>query len=402
VSVGPGSTGPPDGVRSVLLCSTGMVDIPPETGGGVEAYVYDIARSLASRGASVSVVSNPRSGWAGNDHVRFVVSGSVVDRFPLGPVASTLAHLLGGSATARAALSDLADGRRPSVIHLNEEVSATLLCRSKLLVGVPKVYTLHNPPPVEGTERFRSADWLFRYLDSIASRRLLWGKVQVIVALSSWIRTYLIDRGLDPKAIVHLPLPIDTSLFHPSVEPEAPTPPYVLYVGRLDARKSVHTLVDAMAASTSRWRAILVGDGPLRESLSAHIRRRGLEARVEILPKVPFDRLLALYRGASVFVLPSTLEAAPRVVLEAAASGVPVVVPDLFVYADLAEQGYALRFVAGDAGSLAQTIDRLAGDEATRRRLGAAGRRFAVERAQFDQFVEGLLGAYRTAIDRVA
>src|SRR5271154_3465693 len=89
----------------VLLVSTGVVTIPPQTGGAVESYVWDLAQMLDGAGVKVTLVSNyhRRLTQVAYPRIQFVPTPSPIDRFPLRPEASAVAHLAGGLAAAAAA-----------------------------------------------------------------------------------------------------------------------------------------------------------------------------------------------------------------------------------------------------------------------------------------------------------
>jgi GT2 family glycosyltransferase/glycosyltransferase involved in cell wall biosynthesis len=117
---------------------------------------------------------------------------------------------------------------------------------------------------------------------------------------------------------------------------------YVLYVGSLDPRKNVDTLVDAFAAGTPLAAKLFIA-GPTESrtsrALSRRVERLGLGKRVQHLGFVSPERLTALYRDASAVVLPSLYEGFGLPVLEAMKSGTPVVASDI----------PPIREVAGDA-----------------------------------------------------
>jgi glycosyltransferase involved in cell wall biosynthesis len=153
--------------------------------------------------------------------------------------------------------------------------------------------------------------------------------------------------------------------------------PYVLWVGTLEPRKNVGTLVQALAElARSRavpHRLVLVSPGGWRDQgLIAEADRSVLGERLRALRRVPEAQLRALYAGADLFCLPSLHEGFGLTVLEAMVQGTAVVCSDLPALREVA--GEAAQFVgAHDAHAWATTVGELLGDPGRRARLGAAG-----------------------------
>ncbi|MEA2020606.1 MAG: glycosyltransferase family 4 protein [Patescibacteria group bacterium] len=100
----------------------------------------------------------------------------------------------------------------------------------------------------------------------------------------------------------------------------------ILYVGALQPRKNVHLLIDALAHLPQEYYLTIVGKGDkgYEESLRDMVKELNLEERVAFKGYIEYPKLPEIYQIASVFVLPSSYEGLPKVVLEALASGVPV------------------------------------------------------------------------------
>jgi glycosyltransferase involved in cell wall biosynthesis len=145
---------------------------------------------------------------------------------------------------------------------------------------------------------------------------------------------------------------------------------YALFVGAIQPRKDPLTAVEAVALIDGDLRLVLVGPEKRGgDRVREAIRRHGLEQRVELAGHVEREELAALYRGAACLVFPSRYEGFGLPVLEAMASGTPVV----------AARGGAVPEVAGEAAVLVEPGDPVAlagGIEralADRDRLVAAG-----------------------------
>jgi len=153
----------------------------------------------------------------------------------------------------------------------------------------------------------------------------------------------------------------------------------LLTVGRIDAEKNPLLLVEAIAKLERRlpgqFRLLWVGIGPLSVDVDRLAAELGVEDRIEMLGYVPFGPdLLELYRDAHAFVHVSLTEGAPQVLVEALASGTPIVATDVGgVRAALDGGGAGLLVPPSDAEALAAAVLRLADDSALRSRLIAHG-----------------------------
>jgi glycosyltransferase involved in cell wall biosynthesis len=162
--------------------------------------------------------------------------------------------------------------------------------------------------------------------------------------------------------------------------------PYrILSVGRLVSKKGFKDLVDALALLQTkglRIRADLYGGGPLRHELEARARRLGLEGRVTFHGARIQDEILHAYRRATVFVLAPVVtddgdrDGIPNVLVEAMASGVPVVATRISGIPELITDGIdGLLVDEHDPAALAGAVERVLTDSELATQLGRAGRR---------------------------
>ncbi len=102
----------------------------------------------------------------------------------------------------------------------------------------------------------------------------------------------------------------------------------ILFVGHLIKIKRVDVLIGIfkkILKQNSKTRLIIVGDGPLRNELNSLVNNFGLKSKVQFMGSVNPEMVALYYNAADVFVLTSSSEGRPNVVLEAMASGLPVV-----------------------------------------------------------------------------
>jgi glycosyltransferase involved in cell wall biosynthesis len=167
----------------------------------------------------------------------------------------------------------------------------------------------------------------------------------------------------------------------------------VVYVGRLASEKGLGTAFDAIRALMHRApgtvRFALAGGGPAFDQL------RAVAPPLTVFTgPLGGDELSAFYASADALVFPSATETFGNVILEAMASGVPVVAPDAGATVEVADERTALTFPAGDAEALADRLDRLRRDRGLRDLKRAAGSRVAAERG-WERVWDRLFADYR-------
>ncbi len=161
-------------------------------------------------------------------------------------------------------------------------------------------------------------------------------------------------------------------------------PALILAVGRLREKKGFHVLIEAcelLRRRGLRFRCEIVGYGPQRDRLEEMVAHRGLRDHVVLRGKLDHERVLALYREASLFALPCIIapdgdrDGIPNVILEALTMGVPVVstwisgIPEA-----VRDRQTGLLVEPGRAGALADAMQRLLRDPELCRRLAQTGR----------------------------
>jgi glycosyltransferase involved in cell wall biosynthesis len=175
-------------------------------------------------------------------------------------------------------------------------------------------------------------------------------------------------------------------------------------VGRMEAVKDPLNLVRAFLTLLERrperratLRLVMVGGGTLYEQVRAELRTAG----VEDLAWLPGSRddTPALYRAMDVFVLPSLAEGISNTILEAMASGLPVVATDVGGNAELVEEG-STGFLVPRAGpaALAAAIERYLESPDLRRAHGEAGRQHAEHEFSMDRMVQQYMDVYDTVL----
>jgi glycosyltransferase involved in cell wall biosynthesis len=150
----------------------------------------------------------------------------------------------------------------------------------------------------------------------------------------------------------------------------------VLSVGRLESEKNPLLLADVLAnlrARDPRWRLTVCGEGEMAADVAERLRELGVADHADLRGYVPIDGgLLELYRGSHAFLHVSWTEGLPQVLFEAFAAGLPVVATAVGGVSEAVGDA-GLLIPAGDSSAAASALNRIAADDALRRRLVRAG-----------------------------
>jgi len=256
---------------------------------------------------------------------------------------------------------------------------ATTAMFAARLAGVPFTFTAH-------------AKDIFLRRNSRRLLRTLILQAERVVTVSEFNRRYLTDLagpGLPAGRIVRIYNGVDLNRFRPAVLAEEPRVPLLLAIGRLEEKKGFADLVDACGILRDRGVPFLceiVGKGSLHDDLAGRIASKDLADRVSLPGPLPRGELIRRLPKAAVVAVPCLVgkdgnrDGLPTVILEAMASGVPVVATRVTGSPEAVEDGATGRVLEpGHPEALAAALAELLANPDLRRSMGAAGRRRAGE-----------------------
>lgn len=283
---------------------------------------------------------------------------------------------------------------RPTVLH-TYNIGTLEYQATALLAGVPvRVHAEHGRDSVEIDGRHRKYNLLRRWLAPVID-----AYVPVSADLADWLRDTV---GVPAHKLAPVPNGVDTLRYAPAHDGslDAPGPTWIGTVGRADRIKHHAGLLDAFGLLLERFpaphhdlRLAIVGDGPLLQTLRERVARETWADRVW-LPGTRSD-IADVMRGFSVFVLPSLSEATPVTVLEAMASGLPVVASRVGGVPQLVLDGQTGSLVPpADSAALAAALGAYVDDPAMRARHGAAGRAHVQAHYSVQAMVDGYANLY--------
>jgi glycosyltransferase involved in cell wall biosynthesis len=243
----------------------------------------------------------------------------------------------------------------------------------KVVAGVPYIVSLRGGD-VPGFQPYDLA--LFHKLLGPAIR-FLWKKSAAIVANSGGLQA-LGQRFAPDLPISVIPNGVDANRFHPARDDAARRRPVrLLFVGRVVFQKGLDVLLRALAAlpPTLDYELEIIGDGDARPALTIQIAESGLTPRVTFVGWCDRAHIAERYRAADLFVFPSRDEGMPNGVLEAMASGLPIIATAIAGSEELVRDGEnGLLVPAEDHAALATALTRLISDAPARHRMGRASR----------------------------
>lgn len=235
-----------------------------------------------------------------------------------------------------------------------------------------------------------------RILDPLVFRhvsRRVWRGAGAVTAVSEHLKA-LAQRTDRSIAIDVIGNGVDTSYFTSGGPHQGFT---ILFVGRLVERKGLIYLLRAfreLCARDDGCRLVIAGDGPERSRLESFCSEAGIGDRVSFLGVVATPELRAVYQGASLFVMPAIQEGMSNAVLEAMASGLPVVMTATGGSDAIRGNGTIVK--SRDEGSLRAAIARYLENPALAAAEGEVSRRLASEMSW-----RRVAAAYRDLYDRV-
>jgi len=216
----------------------------------------------------------------------------------------------------------------PTLIHAHFGVNGTLALPLAKRLNLPLITTFYGlDSTLEKTLSWSSLTHHVYFQRQTALKR----EVHLFIAVSEFIRQKLISQGFSADKVITHYYGVDTRFFHP--EPNAShRKPIVLFIGRLVEKKGCEYLIKAMANVQVDYpdvKLIIIGDGPLRPHLESLAKQLQLNHR--FIGVQPPDICRQWMQTSKIMVVPSVTatdgdsEGLPTVLLEAQATGLPVV-----------------------------------------------------------------------------
>jgi len=315
----------------------------------------------------------------------------------------------------------------PNFVALNREIKSNCITwKPDVLVFSHAIYLTALPvlwlkklniPVIVSTDVYPGLSWSYGsklvdsvgYLYSILVMRRIFKHADGIHLMNSQLNEYDDKIHLDTGKAFTITRGVDTELFQPrngvvglrenfGINQDDTV---ILYAGRLDLVKGVDYLLQAAEKVLSRHsniKFLIVGDGSLRQQYE--------ESTKALSPAVIFtgwqSDVPRLMNSADIFVLPSLSEGAANVVMEASASGLPVIATSVGEVPRIVSDGETGILVKPkDVNALVEAIETLIGDPARAKKMGQAGRKRVEEIYNWGAVCERVEEVYQGVVNRV-
>ncbi len=360
--------------------------------GGAERQAKTLAQTASSLGVDVIVLTQPQPNMPSEEIINGVRVARRLNTVALGPIWG-VSYVY----STYKWLNKLID--KNTVVHNQtaylHSLPSVLLARS---YKIPSVIRYACAGDVGDVARLNASGWKKLLLRSIkqADRHIV---------LSQQIREELIESGIPDKTILYRPNGVDTDVFTPNYPVSTLKPEETfrfLFVGRLSEQKGLGYLFRALSnLEDKNWCLDIYGYGLLEEELKQLTRTLSIESNV-LFHGVSSD-MATVYQNADLLVLPSLYEGMPNVVLEAMASGLPVIATDIGGSRELMDEWAREWLVsAGSVSALTTVLTKALREKEHLKMLGQKARQVAVSQYDYRQLTqqyiddcEQLLSRYR-------
>jgi phosphatidyl-myo-inositol alpha-mannosyltransferase len=360
--------------------------------GGVTEHVHNLAKRLISLGHhAIIITSLMASAGDGADSVEPAANDPMVRRVGTSRViysAGSFARITTGVGLRRQ-IRLLLEQEQIDIVHVHGGLAPVLGLTAPSAAAeldLPVVATFHS--------WFRRSA-LCRFFRRPLQQRLDRHAAAIAVSqpvVDAHARYFSADWEIIPNGV-------DTDFFRPL--PRPPTDrhsPQLLFLGRLDPRNGLDTILNAMPMVLARFpntRLTVAGDGPLRP-LYEHM-ASPLGRHVSFVGRVNGDRPTHFSR-ADLYVCPTTKASFGVTLLEAMACGTPIAASDITGFRELVSGGVeAVLVPMGEPAKWAEAVVSLLGDEAHRCRMGRAGLAKAADYS-WPRVTERILEVYRRVL----
>ncbi|GMT48499.1 MAG: 1,2-diacylglycerol 3-glucosyltransferase [bacterium] len=309
----------------------------PPLGGGAGNATYHIAKEMAHRGHKVLVVTSHFKGLAKEEWL----DGFQIKRIPTlrkRKESVTILELLSFALSSLWYVTKIAKNFDPKVsfafFGLPCGISTLLI---KVLYGIPYIVSLRGADVPGFIER----QIHFYHFIAKPLIRYIWKKASYVITNSQGLKELALKSSRDIKIEV-IANGVDADHYQPCKLCDNGIKK-ILFVGRLSKQKGIQYLLNSISIlkekNINSFHLEIIGDGPDKAKLEEEVTNKQLEKQISLLGWVDKKAIYKKYQEASIFVFPSLSEGMPNVILEAMASGLPILATRIAGNEELVREG---------------------------------------------------------------
>ena len=321
-------------MRIGIISSGTVTDrIPPTYGGGIQKYLWNLARELNNLGHEVHIFASHQP----NQLKQEVQSGIYIHRISRIIKNKNFATLFFGFKTLLRILKIQKTKGVFHILHAQSRISG-LVVRALYPFHIPFIFTAHNwdiALTLPGT-----IFSLLPYSLLLLIEKIVYKKSDRIISLTNYFQKILLNRYNIPQSKIEIipnmvtlsEIEKKTTKLHPPIK-KIGSESFLLFIGRLEKEKGLEFLLRTFKSITNQdenLKLVVVGGGTLERDLIRTRMELKLRKKVHILGKIHEDQLRHLIQTAEALILPSQFEIMPTVILEAWASECPVIVNNYY------------------------------------------------------------------------
>ena len=351
------------------ICMVGH--FPPHLG-GISSYTYLLSRELVNRGDEVCVLTYPHENIDDIENIPVFTAPTV-------NIKGIRGFLFSISATFK--LLRMVRKYKIDLIHAHYVMPPGLIAvicsmfsgaKTAITIHGSDIFVLAHKPILKSIIKFilKRSDYVFVVSDSLKDNALKLGIDGLENKLSITYNAVDVERFRpDITSTLKKEIHIDSQK------------PIVLFVGNLVWQKGVEYLIRAKEFLNVDAEIVIVGDGPLLEELKGIVEFEKMDGITFTGARNDIENIMP---AADIFVLPSLSEGRPTVILEAMASGLPVVATNVGGIPEIVTEKTGILVNPEDSVGLAESIDKILQDKKLKEKMGNAAREHVMKYARIE------------------
>jgi glycosyltransferase involved in cell wall biosynthesis len=352
---------------------------------GTEYQVLELSKELVKRGHEVYIVRR----WYGSPKVEEIQRIKVINVASPKLRSSTIGDAINEVVFSKYAAREV-KRIKPDILNLTAKYSSYSVCK----LDIPTIHTTHTIP--SGLLPSGLAPLRRGILGNLHPTRWLESRIysncDAIVVLNEELRQYLSNRGF--KAIF-IPNGVEIESYVPNYSDDG----YIYFAGRLVKSKGLQYLIKAYSLLGSelqdQFELVIGGFGSEKENLENLASKLGIKDRITFLLWLSNLNFIKKIASCSVFVLPSLFETFGIVLIEAMASGKPVIASNIPGPNEIITHGKdGFLFETGNVSRLKKYLELLLEDAELRKRIGENARKTVEEKYTFEKVAGSYLKLY--------